>query len=107
MQRFGTVCAILLIFGLLIHSAGGYTKYEQWEIPGYFKGFNTSIWSNVTGDVMLLTRAVLGLIALTDPQKARVDIAPVIAGTPTPDKQVTLGDLVVVKQILLGVASYP
>ena len=33
--------------------------------------------------------------------------APVIAGTPTPDKQVTPGDLVVVEQILLDLASYP
>ena len=77
-------------------------------------GSDAPVWGDTdgngvvnAGDVMLLTRAVLGLIALTDPQKARVDIAPVIAGTPTPDKQVTLGDLVVVKQILLGVASYP
>jgi len=40
-------------------------------------------------------------------QQARVDIAPVMAGTPSPDNQLTPGDLVVVEQILLGQASYP
>jgi len=59
------------------------------------------------GDLVLLTRAVLGLTLLADDQKARVDIAPVIAGTPTPDDQVTPGDLVVVERILLGLAAYP
>jgi hypothetical protein len=59
------------------------------------------------GDIIRLTRAVLGLTTLADDEKARVDIAPVIAGAPTPDNQVTLGDLVVVEGILLGVASYP
>jgi subtilisin family serine protease len=58
-------------------------------------------------DMLLLTRAVLGLTMLDDEQKARVDIAPVIAGVPAPDKQLTAGDLVVVEQILLGQASYP
>ena len=58
-------------------------------------------------DVMWLTRVVLGLTTLADDAKARVDIAPVIGGTPMPDKQVTLGDLLVVEQILLGLASYP
>ena len=59
------------------------------------------------GDLVLLTRAVLGLTMLADDQKARVDIAPVITGIPTPDKQVTPGDLVVVERILLGLAAYP
>jgi hypothetical protein len=58
-------------------------------------------------DIIRLMRAVLGMTTLTDEEKARVDIAPVIAGAPTPDNQVTLGDLVVVEGILLGVASYP
>ena len=58
-------------------------------------------------DILLLTRAVLGLTTLQDDQKARVDIAPVIGGIPAPDKQLTLGDLLVVERILLGQASYP
>ena len=58
-------------------------------------------------DVLLLTRALLGLHLLEDDQKARVDIAPVMAGIPSPDDQLTPGDLVVVEQILLGQASYP
>jgi subtilisin family serine protease len=77
-------------------------------------GSDAPVWGDVddngvvnAGDLVLLTRAVQGLTTLADDQKARVDIAPVIAGTPTPDMQVTVGDLVVVEQILLGVASYP
>ncbi|MGD8842534.1 MAG: S8 family serine peptidase [Gammaproteobacteria bacterium] len=58
-------------------------------------------------DLLLLTRAVLGLTVLADDARARVDIAPVIAGTPTPDSQLTAGDLVVVQRILAGSASYP
>jgi hypothetical protein len=58
-------------------------------------------------DLVLLTRALMGLTVLADDAKARVDIAPVIAGSPAPDKQVTAGDLVVVQRILTGSASYP
>jgi thermitase len=72
------------------------------------------VWGDTDGngvvnaaDVLLLTRALLGLYTLEDDQEARVDIAPVIAGTPSPDNHVTPGDLVVVEQILLGQASYP
>ncbi len=72
------------------------------------------LWGDTDGnglvnaaDVLLLTRALLGLTMLDDEQKARVDIAPVVAGVPLPDNQLTAGDLVVVEQILLGQASYP
>lgn len=72
------------------------------------------VWGDVddngtvdAGDLLLLTRAVLGLTVLADDQKARVDIAPVIAGTPAPDGRLTPGDLVVVEQILLGQSGYP
>ena len=58
-------------------------------------------------DIVLLTRAVLGLITLEDDQKVRVDIAPVVAGVPAPDNKVTLGDLLVVERILLDQVSYP
>ncbi|HYQ71885.1 MAG TPA: S8 family serine peptidase, partial [Gammaproteobacteria bacterium] len=72
------------------------------------------VWGDADGngfvnaaDVLLLTRAVLGQVMLADEQKARVDIAPVIAGVPSPDDQLTPGDLVVVERILMGQASYP
>ncbi len=72
------------------------------------------VWGDTDGngvvnaaDVLLLTRAVLGQAMLADDQKARVDIAPVIAGIPSPDKQLTPGDLAVIERILLGQASYP
>ncbi len=75
---------------------------------------DSPVWGDIddngvlnAADIMRLTRAVLGLTTLADDEKARVDIAPVIAGTPTPDNRVNLGDLVVVEGILLGVASYP
>jgi hypothetical protein len=58
-------------------------------------------------DVLLLTRAVLGLHVLEDDQQARVDIAPVMAGVPSPDNRLSVGDLLVVERILLGQASYP
>jgi len=58
-------------------------------------------------DIVLLMRAVLGLNTLQDDQKARVDIAPVVAGVPAPDNKVTLGDLLVVERILLDQVSYP
>jgi hypothetical protein len=77
-------------------------------------GSDSPVWGDTddngvvdAADIIRLTRAVLGMTTLTDDEKARVDIAPVIAGTPTPDNQVTLGDLVVVEGILLGVATYP
>jgi len=77
-------------------------------------GTDSPVWGDTdgngvvnAGDVVLLTQAVLGSITLAADQKARVDIAPVIAGTPTPDSQLTPGDLLVVQQILLGLASYP
>jgi hypothetical protein len=77
-------------------------------------GSDAPVWGDTddsgvvnAADIILLTRAVLGLTTLEEDQKARVDIAPVIAGVPAPDKQVTPGDLVVVERILLGQASYP
>lgn len=59
------------------------------------------------GDLVKLTRAVVGLYSLSTPEQARVDIAPVIAGIPVPDGQVTAGDLQVVTQILQGLATFP
>lgn len=59
------------------------------------------------GDLVKLTRAVVGLYSLSTPEQARVDIAPVIAGIPVPDGQVTAGDLQVVTQILQRLAMFP
>ena len=58
-------------------------------------------------DILKLTRALLDLETLSTTEMARVDIAPVIAGVPTPDGKITVGDLTVVQQILLGITSYP
>jgi subtilisin family serine protease len=77
-------------------------------------GDDAPVWGDTDGngvvdaaDILLLKRAVLGLTVLADDQKARVDIAPLMAGSPAPDNRVTPGDLLVVEQILLGLASYP
>ena len=58
-------------------------------------------------DILKLTRALMDLETLSTAEMARADIAPVIAGVPTPDGELTVGDLTVVQQILLGVATYP
>jgi thermitase len=77
-------------------------------------GSDAPVWGDVddngvvdAADIVLLTRAVLGLTMLADDQKARADVAPIVGGTPAPDKQVTLGDLLVVQRILLGQVRYP
>ena len=75
---------------------------------------DSPVWGDTDGngvvnaaDILKLTRALLGLETLSTEDMARADIAPVIAGTPTPDGDITVGDLSVVQQILLGIASYP
>ena len=72
------------------------------------------VWGDTDGngvvnaaDLLKLTRAILDQVVLTTAEMARVDIAPVIAGSPTPDGQLTAGDLAVVTQILLDQASNP
>jgi hypothetical protein len=77
-------------------------------------GADAPVWGDAddngvvnAADIIRLTRAILGLEELADDAKARVDIAPVMAGIPEPDNQLTAGDLVVVEQILLGLVTYP
>ena len=72
------------------------------------------VWGDADGngvvnaaDILKLTRALLNQYTLSTDEMARVDMAPVIAGSPAPDGQITAGDLTVVQQILLGVTSYP
>jgi subtilisin family serine protease len=72
------------------------------------------VWGDTDGngvvnaaDILKLTRALMKLEMLSTEEEARVDIAPVIAGTPAPDGKITVGDLTVVQQILLGTTSHP
>jgi subtilisin family serine protease len=58
-------------------------------------------------DIVKLRRAILDLDTLDDDAKARLDIAPVVSGIPAPDNRLTVGDLLVVEQILLGLLAYP
>jgi subtilisin family serine protease len=75
---------------------------------------DSPVWGDTDGngivnaaDILKLTRALLDLETLSTTEMARVDIAPVIAGVPTPDGKITVGDLTVVQQILLGITTYP
>jgi subtilisin family serine protease len=77
-------------------------------------GSDVPVWGDsddngvvIAGDVIMLVRAVLGLTLLDDSQKARVDIAPVVAGNPMPDGRLTAGDLTVIQQFLFGQVVYP
>ena len=72
------------------------------------------VWGDTDGsgvvnvaDILKLTRALLNQYTLSTDEMARVDMAPVIAGVPTPDGKITVGDLTVVQQILLGITTYP
>lgn len=47
-------------------------------------------------DAVLTNRIVIGLLTPNDAQKARADVAPLVAGTPVPDGQITIADLLVI-----------
>jgi hypothetical protein len=75
---------------------------------------DSPVWGDTDGngvvnaaDILKLTRALMDLETLSTTEMARVDIAPVIAGSPTPDGKITVGDLTVVQQIMLGITTYP
>jgi len=75
---------------------------------------DTPLWGDTdgngvvnAGDYLKLVQAFEGVYTLSKPEMARVDIAPVIGGVPAPDNRFTAGDMLVVQQILSGVASYP
>jgi hypothetical protein len=47
-------------------------------------------------DAVLTNRIVIGLLTPNDAQKARADVAPLVAGTPVPDGEITIADLLVI-----------
>ena len=47
-------------------------------------------------DAVLTNRIVIGLLTPNDAQKARADVAPLVGGTPVPDGQITIADLLVI-----------
>ncbi|HIB83492.1 MAG TPA: hypothetical protein EYO59_02520, partial [Chromatiaceae bacterium] len=55
-------------------------------------------------DVLLATRAVLGLYILTPDQMQRADVAPLVAGVPSPDGLFNVSDLLLIQLKALGIA---
>jgi hypothetical protein len=47
-------------------------------------------------DAVLTNRIVIGLLSPNAAQTARADVAPLVAGTPVPDGQITIADLLVI-----------
>lgn len=54
-------------------------------------------------DVLLAIRILTGQVTATPLQLAKLDVAPLVSGTPSPDGQFNAGDLVVLIQIVTGV----
>ena len=88
-----------------MESAAGHDPLDAQDAPVWGDTDGNGVVN--AGDLVKLTRAVVGLYSLSTPEQARVDIAPVIAGIPVPDGQITAGDLQVVTQILQGLATFP
>jgi Subtilase family/Bacterial TSP3 repeat len=62
-----------------------------------------------TVDALLASRAVLGLVTLTNAELARGNVAPLVNGTPQPpavDDGFDLADLLLIERKALGVVSY-
>jgi len=61
-----------------------------------------------TADVLLASRAVLGLVALTDAERARGKVAPLVGGNPLPADNAPLdaADLLLIERKALGDAGF-
>ena len=62
---------------------------------------------NIDGDVNPIDllwgqQAILGTRTLDTGQRLRGDVAPLVNGSPAPDGQFNLGDLVVIQRMVLG-----
>ena len=78
-------------------------------------GADAPVWGDINDDasvdsrdVLLASRAVLGLTELTAAEKARGNVAPLLGGQPQsqPDDAFTLADLLLIQSKALGVASF-
>lgn len=57
-------------------------------------------------DILLTTQIVLGLQAATEFQMLHADVAPLIAGKPSPDGMIDVADLLLIQRKLLGLISF-
>ena len=57
-------------------------------------------------DLILGMRILLGEVSATPLQQARLDVAPLVAGTPAPDGQYNLGDYTLLLQKVTGIVSF-
>ena len=78
-------------------------------------GTDSRVWSHINDDgsvdardVLLASRAVLGLSPLSGPQKARGNVAPLVNGQPQslPDDAFTLADLLLIQSKALAVLNF-
>jgi len=86
-----------------MESVAGYDPLNASDFP---------VWGDINNDrkvdaadLLLVTRAALGLLTLAADQKARADVAPVSAGQPDPDGIINAGDVVVITQTTTGLIS--
>jgi hypothetical protein len=87
------------------------------DTAGYNPLLATSypVWGDInddrvvdTADVLLASRAVLGLVTLSGPEMARGKVAPLVNGTPQPvaNDPLNAPDLLLIERKALGVVSY-
>jgi hypothetical protein len=86
-------------------------------LAGYdpLDGGDYPVWGDIdnngvvnAADVLLATRAVLGLMTLDSPQLARSNVAPLVGGIPDsrPDDEFTVADLLLITGKATGSISY-
>ena len=56
-------------------------------------------------DLLLVMRILLGHVNPTPLQMTKLDVAPIVAGVPVPDGQITAGDYVVITREVLGLKN--
>jgi subtilisin family serine protease len=83
--------------------AAGYDPLDDADFP---------VWGDINDDrevdavdMLLATRAALGLLTLAADQHARGDVAPLSAGQPDPDGKFNTADVVVIQREALGLIS--
>jgi subtilisin family serine protease len=84
--------------------AAGYDPLDGTDFP---------VWGDLddsrsvdAADILIATRAVMGLLTLDSGQMARGDIGPVISGSPAPDGDFNTGDVLLIERLALGLVSY-
>ena len=78
-------------------------------------GMDVLVWGDIDGDgvvntadILIASRAVLGLVALTNPQLARGNVAPLVEGVPASlaDDDFNVADLLLITGKVMGIRSY-